>query len=182
LSAVTAIASAPNRGVTVLLDFRGEASSQAVEALQEELTKLMRPAGVEFGYRIGSELGPGADPTDIVVVRFHGKCRRDSLSPVLDERGPFAFTHVSNGEILPFAEVACDRVQSSIRSAQKRSLNDKLLGRALARVVAHEMYHIIAKTPHHSREGVARRGLSSGDLVADAIEFNEEGLRRLTMR
>jgi hypothetical protein len=101
---------------------------------------------------------------------------------MLDERGPFAFTHVTNGEILPFAEVACDRVQSSLRAKLAANVSDEVLGRALARVVAHEIYHIIAKTPHHGDEGVARRGLSSGDLIAESAAFSSHDLRKLTTR
>lgn len=167
----------------MLLDFQGEASSRAVQALQTELTRLMKPAGVEFGYRIGSELGPGPEPTDIIVIRFQGKCRRDPISPVLpDERGPFAVTHVSDGAILPFAEVRCGRVQSSIRSRLTGNVSDEVLGRALARVAAHEMYHIIAGTPHHGDEGVARAGLTSGDLIAENLHFSEPDLRKIMKR
>jgi hypothetical protein len=140
----------------------------------------MSPAGLDLGYQIGSELGPGAEPTDIIVVKFKGKCRRDGLSPLLDERGPFAFTHVTNGEILPFAEVACDRVQSSIRARLAGNVSDQVLGRALARVVAHEVYHILAKTPHHGDEGVARKGLSSGDLIAENLPFSHHDVHKIT--
>jgi hypothetical protein len=182
LLASTASAADNGRSVTVLLDFRGDASPRAVDALQTELTKLMRPAGIEFGYRIGSELGPGPEPTDIVVVRFKGKCRRDAVSPLLDESGPFAITHVSHGEILPFAEVACDRVRTSIRSITNGNVTDDVLGRALARVVAHEMFHIFAGTPHHGEEGVARHALTSRDLTADNIRFAEHDLRKFTKR
>jgi len=35
----------------------------------------------------------------------------------LDERGPMAFTHTSDGEVLPFSEVLCDRVGVAAQSA-----------------------------------------------------------------
>lgn len=179
---LTTPAAGQGRGVTVLLDFRGDASTRAVGALQQELTKVLKTAGVEFQYRIGSELGPGPEPTDIIVVKFNGKCRRDGLSPVLDERGPFAFTHVADGEVLPFAEVACDRVQSSIRTRLSGNVTDELLGRALARVVAHELYHIVAGTPHHGHDGIARRCLSSADLVAANLAFDIHDLQKFRTR
>ncbi|HYO81206.1 MAG TPA: hypothetical protein VES20_07390 [Bryobacteraceae bacterium] len=172
-------AAGQSRGVTVLLDFRGEASPDAVSALQGELNRLLKPAGIDVGYHIGSELGPAAEPTDIIVVKFRGRCRRDGISPVPDEHGPFARTHVSNGQILPFAEVACDRVQSSMRTKVGPRITEAMLGRALARVVAHELYHIVGKTPHHSDEGIARRGLSSSDLVAESLAFAGHDLRKM---
>lgn len=185
LLTLTSLAAHAANPVTVLLDFRNPTSSQAVDALKAELTRLMKPAGMEFGYHLGSELGPSESPTDIIVIRFKGACRRDELPPLLDERGPYAYTHVTNGQILPFAEVACDRVHSSVRSVTGKliaTVSDEVLGRALARVVAHELYHIIAKTQHHSDEGVAREGLTSRDLVAQQIDFSEYDIRKLTKR
>jgi hypothetical protein len=183
MTGITAFGRDPANGAVVLLDFRDEFSAKAVEAMQSELTKLMKPAGLVFSYRLGSELGPDASPTDIIVVRFNGACRRDVLPPVFDERGAFAYTHVSNGEILPFAEVACDRVHSSVKSLTGKliaKVSDELLGRALARVVAHELYHIVTRTAHHGSEGVAARGLTSSDLVARNLSFAESDLRKFT--
>lgn len=169
---------------TVLLNFEGASSPRAVQAIQNEVASLMKPAGLEFDYRLGTELGPYDTPSDIIIVKFKGTCRREMMSPgqLLDERGPFAFTHSSNGEILPFAEVACNRVQASIQSASGkliRSVSDEILGRALGRVVAHELYHILARTAHHGNEGVARTGFTSSDLVAEQLIFSKGDLKKL---
>lgn len=172
-------------GITVLLQFDESASSRSVEALRTELASLIRPAGLELDYRLGSELGPDETPADIIVVRFRGTCRTDTRLMLPDERGPFAFTHASDGEILPFAEVACDRVQTSLRQLAGRvdpRRADEIFGRALGRVVAHEIYHIVAKTPHHGSKGVARKGLTRDQLVADHLVFDEEDLRKLQTR
>jgi hypothetical protein len=168
--------------VTVFLQFQGETSSRSVDALQTEVTRLLKPARLELEYRLGSELGPDDTPTDIIVVKFTGKCRPAMVTPILDERGPLAFTHISNGEILPFAEVACDRVRTSLASmggTVHAHHGDRVLGRALGRVVAHEIYHILTKTTHHGKSGVARQGMSSNDLAAETLIFEEDDIRKV---
>ncbi len=93
-----------------------------------------------------------------------------------DERGPLAFTHSSDGMVLPFAEVACDKVRSSVNSAlwgAQRKNSAMLFGRALGRVLAHEIYHVRAKTTHHSSRGVAKNRLSGAQLIADDLGFDE---------
>lgn len=183
---LTSVMAAPAADVTVLLMFEGESSPQAVESLRAELTNLIKPAGIHLDYRLGSELGPDAGtPSDIIVVRFKGSCRQHAIGPLGDERGPFAFTHSTNGKILPFAEVSCERVQASIRSVSGKligNVNDQILGRALGRVVAHEFYHILARTPDHGTKGIARTGLTGAELVAENLLFSEEDLRKFHPR
>jgi hypothetical protein len=168
--------------LTVLLQFQGETSTRSVEALRIEVTKLLKPAGLELDYRLGSELDAGDTPTDVIVVKFKGVCRHTPLAPALDERGPFAFTYVSNGEIIPFAEVACDRVRTSLGYFNGAIVSDRgdwLLGRALGRVVAHEIYHILTKATHHAKSGVARKSMSSNDLSTETLTFEQDEIRKL---
>ena len=66
---------------------------------------------------------------------------------LMDERGYYAFTHVSDGNVLPFSEVECDKIASSIRPEMSKSQwhdRDSVLGRAMGRVLAHELYHMLA--------------------------------------
>jgi hypothetical protein len=51
---------------------------------------------------------------------------------------------------------------------------DLLLGRALGRVVAHELYHIVAQTARHGRAGVAKPFHTPDDLRRDGASFEEE--------
>ncbi len=51
-----------------------------------------------------------------------------------------------------------------------------MFGRAIARVLAHELYHVLAGTVSHSRQGVAQRALSGSQLVSDQLELNPEEL------
>ena len=124
---------------------------------------------------------PNPSP-NLVVVTFHGTCIMEPIPFLYDERGPLAFTYSSDGNVLPFGEVACDKVRSSIGKAMwggdyRRS--DTLLGRALARVLAHELYHMLAHTPEHAKTGLARHDLSGSDLISDELRLNPTELNRI---
>ena len=87
--------------------------------------------------------------SDLVLVRFTGKCVLEPVGYLYDERGPMAFTYSTDGVVQPFSEVACDKVTSVVRSAMSGgdfANADVLLGRALGRVLAHEVVHILSKS------------------------------------
>ena len=54
-----------------------------------------------------------------------------------------------------------------------------LMGRALARVVAHEVYHIVSHVEKHSSEGLFQRALSGAQLITDCFRFSRKDLERL---
>jgi len=86
-----------------------------------------------------------------------GDCRLDARQIRRTDSGPLAFAHASEGHILPFMEVLCDRVRATIRPVlwgDQFRRTDELFGRALARVMAHELYHILGR-----RAGTATQGL-----------------------
>ena len=121
-----------------------------MDEMKRELESIMQEAGLSFDYKLRSELNGYDAPADIIAVKFHGRCRMETLPALFDERGPFAITRVTDGAVLPYSEVACDRVRVSVRSAMTGGdfeQGDVLLGRALGRVLAHEIYHIVTKTP-----------------------------------
>ena len=88
--------------------------------------------------------------------------------------GAFARTPVADGKVLPFSEVECDQVRASLHSATwgtRGQQSDLVLGRALGRVLAHELYHFLTQTSAHANNGIAKRSLSRAELVSDRLEF-----------
>ncbi|OYW08704.1 MAG: hypothetical protein B7X34_08155, partial [Acidobacteriia bacterium 12-62-4] len=106
--------------------------------------------------------------------KMTGRCEMDAFPALLDERGPLAFTFTTDGRILPFGEVKCDRLRESIKTVMNGghySQGNQLLGRAMGRVLAHELYHIIARTKGHGKGGVAKESLSAHQLIADKLDL-----------
>jgi len=86
------------------------------------------------------------------------------------------WTHVSDGQILPFTSVSCERVREMIRTVLVTSRSEVravVMGRALGRVLAHELYHIFAKTAHHGSCAVAKESYTTWDLVDGEFRFED---------
>lgn len=90
---------------------------------------------------------------------------------------PLGWTHISRGVILPFADVDCQAISGLI---QKRLLampaedRKATYGRALGRVVAHELYHIFANTVRHSFRGVGRSSFTVRELLSRKFQFEAD--------
>jgi hypothetical protein len=93
-----------------------------------------------------------------------------------------AFTYSTDGVVQPFSAVACDKVTSAIRPAMSGgdfAKADVLLGRALGRVLAHEVVHMLSKSGEHGRDGVAKTSLSGSQLIAPKLQLGAADLERM---
>jgi hypothetical protein len=89
---------------------------------------------------------------------------------------------VSDGQILPFTDISCDRVREFTQSgllAFRPEDREAKYGRALGRVLAHELYHIFANTMRHGSMGVAKESYNMKDLLADDFQFQAKESRML---
>jgi hypothetical protein len=167
--------------LTIVLEFQGQHSDRSIDEMKHELEAVMKDTGLTFEWRTRSE-AKAESFRNLVVVRFKGRCVLEPIPYLLDERGPLAFTYSTDGEIQPFSEVACDRVVAAARSAMSGgdfAHADLLLGRALGRVVAHELVHILSKSGEHGREGVAQPALSGLRLIAPEMHLSPKDLERI---
>jgi hypothetical protein len=159
--------------LTIVLKFDGPHSDTSITEMKRELESIMKDSGLRLSWRLREEVN-GESFADLVVVRFKGKCLMEPTPFLYDERGPLAFTHTSGSVILPYSEVECDKVRVSVRSAMwggDYERGDMLMGRALGRVLAHELYHIMGKTAGHGSDGVARRALSGAQLISERLRL-----------
>ena len=168
--AVSAATPSGKTPLTLLLRFDGDHSDTSIAAMKREVRSLI---GTPIAFRSFDEMVGVDNPGPLVVVKFNGRCRMEPVPMLYDERGPLAFTHTTDGEVLPFSEVNCDRVTHSVRSALvagEHARADELLGRALGRVIVHELYHIMENTGKHSKHGVTRTALTGGQLIAEKVD------------
>ena len=153
--------------VTLILQFEAQHSESSVDEMKRELQNLMRSSGVELNWRSLGDVSASDSFPSVVVVTFHGTCAAKPLvTPLPSEPAALAYTHVSNGTVIPFADVECDRVRSSLASTPG-ARSELLFGRALGRVLGHELHHIIERTRDHTQHGISRKSLSARDLIAD---------------
>jgi len=165
--------------IAVFMDFQSEPSVETLAQMKLEISAIMKPAGLDFDWRMMKDRQTGESFRDLVVLNFKGHCQ--TVGPTYDELGPIAmrqplaFTRVSEGHVLPFSDVECDTIRnyiaSNVASAQPRE-REGILGRALGRVVAHEMYHMLASTTEHAQGGVARSFHTRKDLTDPEFHFS----------
>jgi hypothetical protein len=183
IAAVPLAAKPPVSGadVTVVVNFKNSYSAPAIQAMQREAEQILKSTGVSLEWRSRSE-AVSATFNDLVVMTFKGSCVFSPMPPLYDELGPYAITRTTGGEVQPFGEVDCDHVVSSLHSAMTGddyAKADLLLGRALGRVVAHELVHMLTKSKQHGRVGVEKAALSARQLIAESLPLSSFDIDRL---
>jgi hypothetical protein len=168
--------------VTLVLQFDQAYSTRSLTVMKREVASIVSDSGIKVDWRLLKDLQSFESFEKLVIVRFRGACNMEPAPPLGDERGYYGFTHVSDGAVLPFSEVECDKISNSIRLAMsKRQWRepDSILGRALGRVLAHELFHMLAKSQHHAGEGVTRWALSPAQLISEKLSMAPADLEKL---
>lgn len=101
-----------------------------------------------------------------VMVRFHGHCGLD-VTEQRRPRGPLGTTAVLRDRTAPFVDVYCDRVRDLIWPMLEREANHRhfFFGRALARILAHELHHAVNGSRGHDEKGLTRARLNPRELT-----------------
>src|SRR4029453_6858696 len=147
--------------------------------MRDELQRLLAPAGLEVAWKHSADHQTGDNFELVAVGSFEGSCSvaEPVLTPVnvVETVASLADTSVSDGHILPFFHIDCTRLVRMLGSGPGKAL----LGRALARVIAHELYHIVAGTADHRDSGVAKATFSLRDLVTPRFDFDMLSLAQM---
>jgi len=159
--------------IVLYIQFQQGPPEGVLDALQEEVEAIMAPIGLRFEWRDLNNVHGTEVSTELAVITVRGRCDVAGLINRSKVEGALGFTHMSDGQILPFTEVNCDRVRNFVQgdlltfSADDR---EAAYGRALGRVLAHELYHVFANTTRHG-SGVAKESYSVRDLLCDDFQF-----------
>jgi hypothetical protein len=161
----------PPTAVTAVLMPDGPFSPMAIHEMGREAAGILKHSGVLLRWRFG----PSVQVSDglLIVVRLRGRCEMDGPSPVT-KAGALGWSHQVDGAMLPFSDLACDSIRGAIQSTDLHEnpvQANVLLGRAMGRVLAHELYHIVADTAEHGEDGVAQPALSGRDLTSGQLEL-----------
>jgi hypothetical protein len=172
--------------LAILMKFDVRPPTAVLDSMQREVTSIFEPAGVQVAWRLvdqndGRELFP-----HVVVIRFRGACHTqpaswDELQPLLEDP-ELASASVRDGKALPFAEVHCDRVSAFLRPWRKAE-QSAVLGAAMGRVIAHELYHMLTNTLTHGVSALSKASVTSAELgrsgrfSPDEIELLKNSVR-----
>jgi hypothetical protein len=168
--------------LAVILDFRGSYAPGSVQEMKREVATILHNSVRTIEWRSWAEASATASE-QLTVLRFNGSCGVPPWPRVLTAGGPLGFTHISDGVVLPFGEVACDRIGGSVVPVianMDLAHAELLFGRAMARVVAHELVHMISRSRSHGHDGVAQATLSERQLIEDRLRLSPNDLGRVT--
>jgi hypothetical protein len=163
-----------------MVSWPGGVSAQSAEEFRREAGAALGIQDVVLQWRDLSSAS-GSEAFDrIVVIRFRGACAADESAS--KKAGALGITHVSNGRILPFIEMDCPRVANSVNRRFGRVaplFRELALGRALGRVAAHEIYHVLAGSEQHDEVGVSKPSFDHADLFDGELKLNAEAASRI---
>ncbi len=179
--------SAPAVDVTILASFEQTCPLSIQRVMKAEVGDIMRAAHVQLEWHHYKESLGKVYSTALVVVRFFGRCEipgqwstmMDSPSQIL------GVTRSSEGQILPFIEVYCDQTVLVVSEEMQRAGpvgGEIVLGRAMGRVLAHELYHVFAQTAAHAPWGLAQQRLRPSDLAEAGSRFEKPDLELMRQR
>jgi hypothetical protein len=168
--------------LAIYYSFDTPPAASLVAEMESEVGRILAVGGVRVVWRDVASPRKGEDFPGVVVLRFRGVCSfgedRGVIQPEEQPAGqPLAETDVAAGRVLPFGSVDCDRLRGFIapvvRSLGQEDKNARL-GRAMARVGAHEIYHMLTGSEEHARRGIARAKHSREQLTAPTFAFARE--------
>jgi hypothetical protein len=168
--------------IGIFVQFENEPSPLSMREMKKEVAKLVKPTGLKLDWRLAAD-NRGTETFDqLLVLRFKGECQGENV-PMFqpeDQLGTVALgtTEVSNGRILPYSEVQCDQIRKSV-TRLAWTQRQFAMGRALGRVVAHELYHVVTASAAHAASGLAKPVVSWDELTAGRFGFRPADLRDL---
>lgn len=170
--------------VGVFLRSDGGISAPVLDALKREMNQVMNQTGFRLKWWVRQSATP-IEAEEIIVVDLHGTCAvpRDKSRPLAhSSQLELASTSVVGSEVLPFSTLHCktfnDLISTSLQQMPS-SRRDAAYGRALARVLAHEFYHVLLRTRKHTANGVAKKSHSPDDLLAEHFDFDAVAISHL---
>jgi hypothetical protein len=149
--------------------------------MERESGDILKATGLKLDWRLRDQTAGQTYP-DLVVMTFNGSCKFSQTPRVYDELGPLASTKTTDHVIQSFGEVDCDHVISAARSAmfgRDFAQADMLVGRALGRVVVHEIVHMLTNSAKHGHDGVFEAALSGRQLIAPSLPLSAMDVDRL---
>ena len=171
--------------VGVFLDFDSVPGAPSLAVMKKEVENLLERSGLSIAWRTTSENHGDSPFAMVVVLKFKGMCKAGWTPPQHAEFGSLgsephtlASTRVQDGHVMPYGEVECDQVRkalSYLRPGTGQGERQSAMGRAMGRVVAHELYHMLASTTRHTLRGLAKATQSLEDLISpEKLGFDAE--------
>jgi len=185
LTLATVLASLALRAGTTLTVYLEATPLPAPETQREmgrEFGALTAALNLDVRWQFYQDRGGAPASEYLLVVKLRGSCDESRGSRAAKTGDILASTAVSDGRVLPFIQIDCRNVRALVQPEMRgrtRWQQNRILGRALARVLAHEAYHVIAESSDHGRDGVAKPQLRAAELADESFSFDSPSRLRI---
>jgi hypothetical protein len=172
--------------LAVYLTLDPNQAAAPLDTMKRELSGIMESAGYRVVYGDARIPDPNAQFSALVVLELRGACGMPAgiyrMERAVASGASLADTSVSSGVVMPFSRIHCanlTRLIGPLLADEVAAQRDYFYGRAMARIAAHELYHVVMGTRAHAREGVAKASFSISDLLDERFDFDRAALARL---
>lgn len=183
LAALPAAGASPEvTPVALFTHYQRPPAEPASQSIEREVESIMAPLGFPLAWRSLDAVRGNEVATSLAVVTFRGTCDAAYLPPVGRAVGALGITHVSDGVVIPFTDVDCDAIRVFLRRdlmGMEEAEREARFGRAVGRVLAHELFHVFAGTVHHGSGGVAKPIFTERELLSRQFRFEASEFRML---
>jgi hypothetical protein len=170
---MAAAAAAAEPRLVVVLAFEEDASNAVLDAMQGEVDRIFRPARADVDVLVLKGALEVRNADRIIHIDVKGLCsataRRSRTRP-----STLANMFGVDRELQPIGSLDCAAVSSYLGA-----VTPNVFGRALGRVLAHEIYHYITQRRDHSDRGLFASSLSDISLTSGELSFTDRDLQAL---
>ncbi|PWU12290.1 MAG: hypothetical protein C5B51_00960 [Terriglobia bacterium] len=177
LAAIPALGHDGAGSIQLYIDFHQIPPDAVVNSVRNELARIMSPMGLVFNWSLLAENRGNGLSARLAVVRFKGQCDAANLTALNSRSGVLGWTYMTDGVIQPFTDIDCDSIRAFLGgdlATGPKEDHERTYGRAVGRVLAHELYHIFVKTARHSSRGVAKPYYSVQELLSRDFQFEQK--------
>lgn len=181
LGAVPGLAGTRDAPITLVYRFQHEPPLGIVESIETELDDIMSAVGLRFEWRSLTKNTGTEVYNELVRIDFKGDCDLVDLRATEGYPGPFGWTHIIDGKVSRFIGINCDGVRVKLQWRLLELPEEARLevyGRAVARVLAHEICHALLGGKHSS-SGIGKSSYSADDLLKKRFPFSRKQVEAL---
>ena len=170
--------------IGLLLRFDAPPGRAFVASMERELARIMSSANLRLKWLFPESSDGKESFAREMVFTFHGSCRVTAGTPEgfdVSRRVTLADTLVEDAALLPYSETNCDRLRGFLSGEDDppEAGAETRLGFAMARVLAHEMYHVLLQTRAHGKRGIAKATHTPSALLSGSLRFDAMDLTRI---
>lgn len=179
----------PQNELAIYLSTDARQPYAPLENMKRELSGIMESAGYHVVYGDPRTPDRAAQVAALVVLELDGVCGMPPgtyhLERSVASGASLADTAVSAGVVMPFSRIHCanlTRMIGPMLTEEAGAQRDYFYGRAMARVAAHELYHVMMGSREHGHEGVAKASFLVADLLDERFDFDRTALALLRQK